>query len=352
VPDVEVCEDEHGAERCPPHRKPEPALGAEEGRDGRTSEQSDARRRHDRQPDAGEDRLPRAGVEPLVERSEVPLPEGVARQPRRRRARGLDRVRVPRPQDCGEKRDGDESRGGDMGAANACRRGRGPVGEGREEPEERRGRLHQHAHEPRRERERVRQRPTSLAPGDRRPGAAHSPRRREIFHQRRASPHEGERREHERRQRREGAHASGNVADEAEEEESGEQEARKPRDAHRSVVRDAEVHDDGRCSLEQWELEGHLERLAQNGELRVEEVDAVLVVDASGERGLRLAKRVLLEQRTAECRPDVHDVGGEEGDHDRRLDQACSPALDRPHRAGIVGCPSDGVVRPAVLTDL
>jgi hypothetical protein len=76
VPDVEVCEDEHGAERCPPHRKPEPALGAEEGRDGRTSEQSDARRRHDRQPDAGEDRLPRAGVEPLVERSEVPLPEG------------------------------------------------------------------------------------------------------------------------------------------------------------------------------------------------------------------------------------------------------------------------------------
>jgi hypothetical protein len=97
------------------------------------------------------------------------------------------------------------------------------------------------------------------------------------------------------------------VADEPEEEQCGEQEAREARHPQRGVVRDAGVHHEGGERLEERELERHLERLAENGELGVEEIDALLVVDARRVGGLRLSERVLLEQRAVERRCDVHD---------------------------------------------
>ena len=112
----------------------------------------------------------------------------------------------------------------------------------------------------------------------------------------------------------------GDMANEAEEQESSEQEARQPGHAHRHVLLDAGVHDDGRRRLEQRKLERDFERLAEHRQRRVHEVDATLVEHPRRKRGLGLAPGVLLQQRPIERGSDVGDEDREHADDQSGLD--------------------------------
>ena len=76
--------------------------------------------------------------------------------------------------------------------------------------------------------------------------------------------------------------------------------------------------------MEERELERKLERLAEHWNLRMQEIDPLLVKDPRGVRRLRLPEPVPLEQRLVERRRDVRDEGAEHAEHERGLEEGAA----------------------------
>ena len=110
------------------------------------------------------------------------------------------------------------------------------------------------------------------------------------------------------------AYRTCHVADEPPQQQSGQDEADEARESKRGVLGDAHVHRERGERLEERELERRLERLSEDRELRVKKVYALLVELTSRPCRLRLAERVILEQRRTQGRRDIHDQGCEHGD--------------------------------------
>jgi hypothetical protein len=133
------------------------------------------------------------------------------------------------------------------------------------------------------------------------------------------------------------------VPDEAVQEQGGSEEADEAREPHRHVLLDPEIHDDRRADLEERELERGLERLAQDGNLWVQEVDAFVVEDAGWEGGLGLPERVLIEQRLVERRSHVRHERAEDADHEHAFDEPRAElGLPRAHACDPVRRPGVG----------
>ena len=102
------------------------------------------------------------------------------------------------------------------------------------------------------------------------------------------------------------------------------------------VLGDAGIDHERGCGLEERELERDFPRRAQDRQLRVQEVDAVLVVDPGRERGLCLAEVVAVEEGSAERREVDED--------DDRKDEDRGPTADRAEPAA--PCAGAGCGRP------
>ncbi len=215
MPHVEVHEDEWWEDGRGRDCEPEEPLRRAPRGDRGGHEQERVQAHHVRHR-VREDRSPRIGIEPLGNRSEVPLPQVPAGQPLRDRARRLDRVCMPRPERSGDERHGDEDDGPrvDPFPLRGVARLAGLVRERGQDPEGRGRRLHEHPDEARRERRDQEEGSSRVAPQDGRVCEPDRAGRREVLDHRGAAPDERERREREGDHGADAADRPGHVADE------------------------------------------------------------------------------------------------------------------------------------------
>ena len=305
----------------PDEGQPEATLrSVDEARVFRRPEDHEQRRTDD-EAERDRDRAPRRWIEPVERRAEQEVGQRGGAEPGPSAVRGTNDVRVARPPEADDERDGDER---EQTRVAPSRRAR-TVREERQSPEERALELHRHGDRPQHDRHEPLPWRALVTPGQAGPQVTERGSDDEVLDHRRTTPDDRERREQERDERGNGGDRISHASDQTPETERRDDERDECSETHRGIGVDSHVHRE-RCErLEQGELVRQRVWLAKDRHLRLKEIDPALVEDPRLESCLRLAEGVDLEQRLRQCWDTNGDGDRDARDHHEQLTSSGHP---------------------------